>query len=53
MLCFKEHIKCVCVEYKMVLFNMCVRLAAIQASTYDIINVYLFCSVFAPKHGIE
>jgi hypothetical protein len=58
MLCFKEHVKCVCVEYKMVRFNMCVRLGALQARAYDYRNMYFFCSrtecsVFPLNHEIE
>jgi hypothetical protein len=47
-----------CVEYKMVRFNMCVKLGGIQASAYDFRNMYLFCSktecsVFPLNHEIE
>jgi hypothetical protein len=30
MLCFKEHVKYVCVEYKIIRYNMCALLGAIQ-----------------------
>jgi hypothetical protein len=62
MLCFKEHVKCVCVcarnTKRYDLICVCVRLIAIEASAYDFRNMYFFsskmkCSVFLLNHEIE
>jgi hypothetical protein len=47
MLCFKEYVNCVYVGYKMVRFNMCVRLGKVQASSKT------ECSVFPLNHEPE
>jgi hypothetical protein len=57
-ICINVLFNVVIVEFKMVRFNMCVRLGAIQVSGYDFKNMYFFCSktecsVFALNQEIE
>jgi hypothetical protein len=40
----KEYLKCVCVKYKMVSFNMCVRLGPILTNAYGFRNIRFFSS---------
>jgi hypothetical protein len=40
----KEYLKCVCVKYKMISFNTCVRLSSILANAYGFRNIRFFSS---------